>query len=472
MSFTLDYIDEPQLMFLRGNSYTPMVGLIKHGARFSITDETEHKWIKVGIIGSGKSISLTLKLLDEMRYPILPEKSSKWNIPFLGLSESSRLNFSLSYKPEWQQRISPTEIMEILAKPSKTKKALAFAELIELKMSILAKDKSPPPDVVVIAIPNEIEDNCKEIVKDKPLIKLPNDDDLHSRIKLLGMKYNLPTQLIRNDTFINRKTQEKSIICWNLSVGLLYKSQKGYPWKLVKFNDNTCYVGISFYNERDENNNKTMRASMAQVFLDTGESFILRGEPFEWNNPKSKNQPHLTKEGAKEIIKKILTQYKLNKHTLPERIVLHKSSNYWKDEKEGFLEATENIEYKDFITILKSDMKFYRTNSTFPVIRGTLISHPQLNDNFFYTTGFVPCINTYPGLGVPYPVNIRCEVQSSDIKQICQEILSFTKLDWNNTFIYRKDPVTLSVSRKVGNVLSESIARDCKYLDTHYYHYM
>jgi len=471
MPFTIDYIEEPQLMFQRGNSYTPMVGLIKHGARFSTSEEIEHKWIKVGIIGSGKSISLTLKLLDDMRYPIIPEEPSKVKIPFLGLSESSRLNFSLSYRPEWQQKISPTEISEILSMMTKTKKALAFAELIDNKMSILA-DKSPPPDVVIIAIPKEIEDECKEIFKDKPLIKLPYEDDLHSRIKLYGMKYDLPTQLIRNDTLIFRKTQDKSIISWNLSVGLLYKSQKGYPWKLAKFEDNTCYVGISFFKERDDNNKKTMRASMAQVFLDTGESFILRGEPFQWNDPKHPNQPHLTEEGAKKIIEKVLAQYRLHKKTLPERLVIHKSSNYWEYEREGFLQASESVEYKDFITILKSDMKFYRTNSIFPVIRGTVISHPHLDDYFLYTTGFVPCVNTYPGRGVPYPINVRCNLQSSDIKQICKEILSFTKLDWNNTFIYRRDPVTLSVSRKVGDVLSESIARDCPYLDTHYYHYM
>ncbi len=471
MSFSLKYVEEPKLMFLKGKSYTPMVGLIKHGARFSTSDETEHKWIKVGIIGSGNSISLTLNLLHDMRYPIIPEKPSKLNIPFLGLSKSSRLNFSLTYKPEWQQRISPTEISEILLKRTKTKKALAFAELIDNKLSILS-DKSPPPDVVIISIPKEVEEECKEFFEDKPLIKLPNDDDLHSRLKLYGMKYDIPIQLIRNKTLMYEGTQDKSIVCWNLSVGLLYKSQKGYPWKLAEFNDNTCYVGISFFKERDENNKKTMRASMAQVFLDTGESFILRGDAFEWNNQNSSDQPHLTKEGAEDIIKLVLEQYKSHKKTYPARLVIHKSSNYWDDEKEGFLSASEDIECRDFITILGSNMKFYRMNSSFPTIRGTIISHSHLDDNLLYTTGFVPCLNTYPGIGTPYPINVRCNLQSSDIYQICQEILSFTKLDWNNTFIYRKDPVTLSVSRKVGSVLSESIAKDWKYLNTHYYHYM
>jgi hypothetical protein len=469
MHFSTDYIDEPKLEFQRGNFYTPMVGLIKHGARFSTIDEKGHKWIKVGIIGSGQSMSLALKLLDEMRYPQIPNTVAKWNIPFPGLSKLSHLNFSLSYQPEWQQRISPTEISQITSKVFKRNKTKAFADIVDNKLSVLY-GKSPPPDVVIVTIPKEVEESCADATKDKPLLKLPNDDDLHSRIKLYGMKYNLPTQLIRNDTLVYRKTQEKSIVFWNLAVGLLYKSQKGYPWKLTKLEENTCYVGISFFKERGKGSSKNIRASMAQVFLDTGESFILRGEPFEWNDPRYPNSPHLSKDGAKEIIDRVINQYKSVRNVLPERIVIHKSSNYWDDEKDGFLEASESINSKDFLTIQPSDLKFYRQGK-YPVLRGTLIS-TNTNEHYLYTTGLVPCINTYPGLGVPRPLNIRCEVQSSPIQQICQEILAFTKLDWNNTFIYRKDPVTLSVSRKVGNVLAESIAKDFEQLDPHYYYYM
>lgn len=214
-----------------------------------------------------------------------------------------------------------------------------------------------------------------------------------------------------------------------------------------------------------------MRASMAQVFLDTGESFILRGEPFEWLNQKFPNTPHLSEDGGKEIINKVMKQYKSIRGTLPERVVIHKSSNYWDEEYQGFLSASKEISSKDFITLQPTDVKFYRLDR-YPVLRGTAISTDDMSENYLYTTGFVPCLNTYPGLNVPRPLLIRVKIQDSPIKKICQEILAFTKLDWNNTFIYRKDPVTLSVSRKVGKVLAESVAKDFDYLDPHYYYYM
>ena len=168
----------------------------------------------------------------------------------------------------------------------------------------------------------------------------------------------------------------------------------------------------------------------------------------------------------------VIKQYKEMRHdVMPSRIVIHKTSSYWDEEKEGFLSAIENIPKKDLITIADTGIKFYRPNE-FSVLRGTLISNQDFSRNMLYTTGFVPSLDTYPGLGIPKPLLIKPEVLDSNITDVCREILSFTKLDWNNTFMYRRHPVTLSVSKKVGNVLSDSIAKDQKRLDSHYYFYM
>ena len=469
MSFSITYLQEPELMFLHGSSFTPMVGLIKHGARFSIPEETT-KWMKVGIIGSSQSLSLTLNLLEEMRHVQVPKKIAKWNIPFPGLSENSPLHFAISFKPEWQQKITQEEIEKINSETTRTKRTEAFAQKIDEKLRIIYENISPPPDVVIVTIPLEIEKKCMDPTREKPLLKLPKGDDLHSRIKLSGMKYKIPTQLIRNDTLIFHKTQEKSIVFWNLAVGLLYKSQKGYPWKLAKFEPSSCYVGISFFHDSSDTSSD-MRACMAQVFLDTGESYVLRGKAFEWRDRFHLKNPHLPKEGAKEIIKDVLSQYKAVRGVAPERIVIHKSSNYWDEEKEGFLEGAQQIHSKDFLTIQPSDLKYYREGK-YPVLRGTLISLSSMDEHFLYTTGMVPCLNTYPGLGIPRPVNIRCPIQSSPIQTISQEILAFTKLDWNNTFVYQKIPITMSVSDKVKMVLADSSAKEMKELDPHYYYYM
>ena len=470
MSLKVDYIPEPKLEFLNGESYNPCAGLLKYGPRFSTTDEKKHKWLKIGIIGSSQSISLTLGILEEMSSPAVPKKITKWNLPFPGLNESSPLKFSFSYKPEWRQVITDSEIGEIFEESKPHKRAEKLISIIDNKIKILS-EKSPPPDVIIIGIPRELEDACKDSKFDKPLLKLDSDDDFHSRIKLYGMKHRIPTQILRADTLELKGTQEKPIVFWNIAVGLLYKSQRGHPWKLAKLEENTCYVGISFYKE-GSGKDQYLRASMAQVFLDTGESFILRGEPFRVYNQSQIKSPHLSKDNSKKLIEQVLMQYKNIRRVLPQRLVIHKSSKYFDEELEGFKEASKEIQLKDFVTIQPANnLKFYRPGK-YAILRGTLISTSNFKLNYLYTTGFVPCIDTFPGLGVPKPMMVRCFVQDSDIKKICEEILAFTKLDWNNTFIYRKEPVTLSVSRKVGRVLSETMARQMQDLDPHYYYYM
>lgn len=470
MTLKFTYIEEPKLQFQSGEAYNPTVGLWKYGPRFSSKHEKGHKWLKIGIIGSGASVSRALAMLEEMKLPAKPENISKWNLPFPGIGPESQMKFSFLCEPEWQEKLTSTEIRSLLSSGSGTKIAEKFAELIDHKLAVL-HEKTPQPDCVIISLPKEIEAACIPSDLKNPLIKLPKEDDLHSRIKIYGMKYGLPTQLLRSKTLDFVGTQEKNIVFWNFAVGLLYKSQNGYPWKLATLEDNTCYVGISFFKEKGDSS-KNMRASMAQVFLDTGESFILRGDAFEWNDESHPNSPHLSSDNAKNLTDYVIKQYKEIRHNvMPSRIVIHKTSSYWDEEKEGFLSAIETIPKKDLITIADTGIKFYRPNE-FSVLRGTLISNQDFSRNMLYTTGFVPSLDTYPGLGIPKPLLIKPEVLDSNITDVCREILSFTKLDWNNTFMYRRHPVTLSVSKKVGNVLSDSIAKDQTHLDSHYYFYM
>jgi hypothetical protein len=98
------------------------------------------------------------------------------------------------------------------------------------------------------------------------------------------MKYKIPTQVILPNSLSlkeNPRVQFLAQRAWNLTVASYYKA-KGIPWKLAELDSVTCYAGISFYRELDENKNPTMRASIAQLFLATGESIVLRGNPFEW----------------------------------------------------------------------------------------------------------------------------------------------------------------------------------------------
>jgi hypothetical protein len=282
------------------------------------------------------------------------------------------------------------------------------------------------------------------------------------------MQLRIPSQIIRPETLLFEGTQDRCLVAWNIVVGMLYKCQRGHPWKLTHLEENTCYVGISFFNEKGK---ETRRASLAQIFLDSGESFVLRGESFNWTNKKHPNSPHLSRDDAYSLMCYVLEHYRSIRGQYPNRIVIHKSSNFWDEELEGFQEATKTIPKKDFITILNSNLKLF-TQGQYPILRGTLLSLKDDTMGFLFSTGFVPSLKTYPGFSVPKALEIKPFNLDTSLVQVCKEILSFTKLDWNNTFVYLRMPVTIHISRKVGQVMSETEAHKFSELDSHYYFYM
>ena len=91
---------------------------------------------------------------------------------------------------------------------------------------------------------------------------------------------------------------------------------------------------------------------------------MLRGESFNWSNPKFPNSPHLSKEDAQSLITYVIEHYKNIRKNNPYRIVIHKSSNFWDDELEGFTIGSKDINEKDFVTILESNVKLF-TQSTY-----------------------------------------------------------------------------------------------------------
>ena len=138
---------------------------------------------------------------------------------------------------------------------------------------------------------------------------------------------------------------------------------------------------------------------------------------------------------------------------MPSRLVLHKTSNYSDNELKGFNRAIlENkISSADYVTILKSNIRLYR-DGNYPPRRGTLLSLTEKH-HIFYTRGTVEYFKTYPGKYIPQPLDIRIFRCDSSINLIMSEILSLTKMNWNNTQFDRKYPITVESAKKVGDIM-------------------
>jgi argonaute-like protein implicated in RNA metabolism and viral defense len=209
-----------------------------------------------------------------------------------------------------------------------------------------------------------------------------------------------------------------------------------------------CFVGIGFYRSRDK---KTIQTSLAQIFNENGKGVILRGSPVI--EDKDDRKPHLSFEQAHSLLKDALSKYQFATGTRPGRLVLHKTSKYYGDELEGFEQAISEMgitEY-DVVSIMETDLRFFR-NGLYPPVRGSLYSLSE-ERHILYTRGSVHYYQTYPGMYIPSPLEVRIVRRASSIKTICKEVLGLTKMNWNNTQFDNKYPITIGCARRVGEIM-------------------
>jgi hypothetical protein len=481
--FRVTRFEEPEIQFSEGSSSSPKRGLFRYGPRLK---NAGHHTINVGIIGDRDSIRLLNDLFTRMEgiiHPDLEEDSgaeeddedgisiSPWKIPYPGANPDSPLNVSIRLHDRWKAPLGEDVFMSLDAKNTVRGKMEQFLEDLEEDISFLSDD-DPEPDVLVICIPSKVMDECTPDDQDHANVSA-DGSDLRNRIKLIGMENDIPTQLIKPSTLEITSEQQRASRAWNLTVGMLYKSQRGHPWKTKHLEEGACYAGISFYKARGDDEENEVRAALAHVFARKDYN-IIQSEPMEDLKEDRNGQPHLSEEGAKQVVERIVEYYKKrNRGRKPERIVLHKTSPYWEDERDGFIEGAGDVGLKDFIHIKtrNTGIRLF-PDGKFPPLRGTLFSIPAEDRHFLYTTGYTPEMATYEGSNIPEPIEIRPDKQcQSNSEKICKEILFLTKLDWNTSDFAVKEPVTLKVSRKVSDVLSEEYA-DPKEASTQYFYYM
>lgn len=486
------YIQEPDLVFgNRGEEKDPKLGLKHFGPYFPPSESMPSPMlVRVGIVGTGTTTTLAKQILELLGTEIKSNEENRWLYPdFPGFSLDNKIKCKFVTSDTWNATITTSEIKQILKIVDPNKRIAAASDLFVDKIRKITLEDSLP-QVIICALPLDIEEYCgisertrgakrpKFTALEKTIAELKKKGqtfllqwsvdvdierkrdisyDLRNAFKGKVMKFNIPTQVLRettaraileypNSTY--KIGQGPATFAWNLSTGLYYKAH-GRPWRLAKLTIGTCYVGVSFYRNL-LNPDLNLETSMAQIFTHSGEGFVLRGSDVTVD--KETREVHLTRTQAYDLLADSVKKYTEKVGTSPNRVVIHKTSLFSEEEELGFDEAVGEMP-KDYVTISKNvDLRFLRTGK-YPVLRGTVISLTS-DQHLLYTTGYTSRIRTYPGLRIPRPLLIT-QHGDSEIRLICSEILGLTKLNWNTTAFSTQLPITLEFAQRVGKVLSE-----------------
>lgn len=465
----VDLLKEPELEFGGGGRHVDIrFGLMNYGP-LDLDSSTRPTRVPVGIVGTSESIEGLHSWLERCHSEVPAKESRQPNLfpHFPGFREDGPFGSTIAMERELERTISERALKELAKKTSHNAVVEAAVELLLPEMAAIAE--TGRAKVIFCALPESLLAAVERAggAETKAPRKRGVRFDLHHLLKARAMGLRVPIQLMLPSTYDPtkkrrqkerpdrlRQLQDEATRAWNLHAALYYKAG-GRPWRLQRLSTDlaSCFVGISFYKTLDE---ARLETSIAQVFNERGEGVIVRGA--QAAIAKEDRQPHLSEPDARSLLEQALARYRSEHKNLPARVVLHKTSNYSAAERAGFERAIEamGIESADLLTVMRSDVRLLRRGS-YPPLRGTWF---ELDDRrqLLYTKGSVPFFATYPGMYVPQPVELRLEANEQAPRILAQEVLSLTKLNWNDSQFDVTRPITIRAARSVGAIL--------KYVDT------
>ena len=118
--------------------------------------------------------------------------------------------------------------------------------------------------------------------------------------------------------------------------------------------------------------NSSYFTGLAQAFDEQGNGLILRGQDFIWDVSKHGNSPHMPAQLAEELVSLVLKRYRDELKQSPRRVVIHKTTEYWPDERSGLQAALDKIDQFDLVAICPTkDIRLLR-DARYPILERKL----------------------------------------------------------------------------------------------------
>jgi hypothetical protein len=463
----LQIIEEPQLAFHQNKVHVDIrAGLSAFGA-FDKGSVGVPVPIRLGVIGTTATVDGVRDWLEQCKNGVASDeqKLTALRPSFPGMTQQV-FGTSLELSDTATRTITRHELTAALGKSDSlghlVETFMDHAHDLAGKSGLHVLVVAPPPEVFALG------DAPRASVADPPIDELqepapeqdaspPSTLNFHDLFKAQAIDLQLPCQLLRPDTYGSsfagrtrgRRLQDKATTAWNFHTALYYKAG-GVPWRLARHPSTltTCYVGVSFFKSVAGD---ILMTSVAQVFDERGEGLIVQGGSASYD--KDDRSPHLSREDAQELLADGLATYRREHKTMPARLVMHKTSNFNAEEKEGFRRAAEDekLEVLDLVTVRRSGTRVLRAGDS-PMVRGTAMLFDG-KSGIVYLKGTVPYFQVYPGAYIPRALEFVREDGETTASELARELVGLSKLNFNNTQFDTGDPITVRAARRVGDIL-------------------
>lgn len=293
----------------------------------------------------------------------------------------------------------------------------------------------------------------------------PEEDfDLHDHLKAMTAARRLPVQLVREDKALAYPC--RASVMWRIGLAL-YSKAGGIPWKLAETDAETAYIGISYALRAVDSSKPRFVTCCSQVFdaEGTGLEFIA----YDAHEVEiQRDNPFLSRAEMFRVMTRSMDLYR-RRHAgqSPRRVMVHKTTEFKRDEVDGCMEALHLCESVDLIQVVENvawkGVQMQRARDTkkgeptaYPLSRGTLVGIGPA-EALLWTHGHVKGVGQrgyFQGSrSTPRPLKIIRHAGHGSWDESAFGILALTKMDWNNDALYDPLPVTLEYAKTLARVV-------------------
>ncbi len=285
--------------------------------------------------------------------------------------------------------------------------------------------------------------------------------NVHDFVKASSVQKGIGTQ------FLDQSTLSDKLQCrvwWWLSLAFYVKAMRT-PWVLDGLDRDSAYVGLGMSYDPNQEHGKKVVMGCSHIYSSRGEGLQYRLSQVE--NPVffGKN-PYLSRDDARRVGEQIRELFFESRSVLPTRVVIHKRSRFTRDEQQGLSEELSGVSQIEMLEIVIDDTLRYIASSVdaqgglrednYPVSRGSVV---RLDDfaALVWVHGVTSAISNshryYQGKRrIPAPLTVRRHTGQSDIKDLAEEILGLSKMNWNTFDLYTKLPATVQSSNEIARI--------------------
>lgn len=292
------------------------------------------------------------------------------------------------------------------------------------------------------------------------------DFDLHDHIKAATAGRRLPVQIVREDKALAYRC--RASVMWRISLAL-YAKTGGVPWKLADTDEETAYIGISYAVRPVESDRPRFVTCCSQVLDAEGSG--LEFVAYDAREVEvQRDNPFLSRTEMFRVMTRSLELYR-RRHAgrTPRRVMVHKTTEFKRDEVDGAMEALHLCEAVDLVQVVEDvgwrGVRIDKDRNGGP--KGRAASYPSgAAPSSAWARRRRCCGPTAPSwastsVALTFRAGARPRARCVFVRhaghgpwdETARAALALSKMDWNNDALYDPLPVTMSYAKVLARMV-------------------